>query len=95
MRTADYAVDECFFGGCEDVDYIIITCTTFNRFFRDGVQMDAPNTRRQKMYSKWLNEGEFVKTLGSSSEDFESLFGMYESPCIYVMNNEQSADPAR
>ena len=65
----------------------MITCTTFNRFFRNDVGMDADNARRKEIYESWLKNGNFLKQFGSVDEDLESQFGMYEFPCIYVMRN--------
>ena len=90
LRTAAYAADVCSFGGCDDVDYIVITCTTFNRFFRSDVHLDAANVRRKKMYETWLGEANYVERLGSSQDDFESRFGAYESPCAFVIRNPRA-----
>ena len=87
LRVADFAVDACFFGDCDKVDYIVLSCTAFNRFFRHGVRLDPTNARRKEVYRRWLKDGNFVERFGSSGEDFESRFGLYESPCLLVMQN--------
>jgi hypothetical protein len=92
LRVADFAVDACFFGDCKDVDYIVLACTGFNRFFRHDVRLDFTNARRMEVYRRWLKEGNFVKRFGSSDEDFENRFGLYESPCLFVMRNSDKVE---
>jgi hypothetical protein len=92
LRMAGFAADACFFGDCDQVDYVVISCTTFNRFFRHDVRLDPTNARRRNLYRRWLKEGDFLKRLGSSDEDFESQFGMYESPCLYVMRKASKVE---
>jgi hypothetical protein len=87
LRTVENAADACLSGECNDVDYIVIACRAFSRFFRNDVHMDANNARRREVYDRWLKEGNYLKSFGSSQEDFENRFGMYESPCIYVIRN--------
>jgi hypothetical protein len=87
LRVASYSVDNCFAGQCSDVDFIVIACTTFDRFFRVGVRLDEANARRRELYRRWLRVGKYLQSLGSASEDLERAFGMYESPCIYILDN--------
>ena len=92
LRMAGFAADACFFGDCDQVDYVVISCTTFNRFFRHDVRLDPTNARRRNLYRSWLKKGDFLHHFGSSDEDFESRFGMYESPCLYVMRTANKVE---
>jgi hypothetical protein len=87
LRVASYSVDTCFSGQCSDVDFIAIACTTFDRFFRVGVRLDEANALRRELYRRWLRNGKHLQHFGSATDDLERAFGMYESPCIYILDN--------
>jgi hypothetical protein len=90
LRWSPFAADPCFYGECEDVDYIIVTCTAFTRFFRKNIHLDTANASRKAIYEDWLSHAPVEKQFGSLNNDLESRFGLYESPCIYILRNKKS-----
>lgn len=86
IRAIPFSADECRPGHCDGVDYVVIACTAFQRFFRTATALDGDNMKRKDGYAALLSSAAVVESIRGRYDDNEGRFGMYESPCVHIVD---------
>lgn len=78
---------DCLDKNCDHIDYFATSCTVFSRFFRDDARLNRKDARRKEFYENLLSEEPLARF--GPKENLEEAFGLYESPCLYVIPNRR------